>query len=132
MIVGASLEAEGRVLERADQDGGCSAAAWAASSSTAQGLQGMLAAVQCAACESFARLQGALQPKPNLLWLIASDNVVLGMPSVLPVQTASNRGVARCLPPRGLPGALPTSSSTVTIEPAASDPVTITSPRRRN
>ena len=72
MIVGTSLEAEGRVLERADQEGGCSAAACAASSSTAQGLQGMLAAVQCAACEACARLQGALQPKTHLHCLIAS------------------------------------------------------------
>ena len=66
MIVGTSLEAEGRVLERADQEGGCSAAAWAASSSAAQGLQGMLAAVQCAVCEcwrALARSHGALQPK---------------------------------------------------------------------
>ena len=56
MIVGTSLEAEGRVLEREDQDGGCSAAACAASSSAAQGLQGMLAAVQCASVSPAAML----------------------------------------------------------------------------
>ena len=50
MISGSSLAAEGRVLERADQDGGCSAAAGAASShSIAQALSILLVAV-CTVC----------------------------------------------------------------------------------
>ena len=73
MIVGASLEAEGRVLERADQEGGCSAAACAASSSTAQGLQGMLVIVQVCSVRVLRACKELCNPKLiGSAWLLVS------------------------------------------------------------